>query len=673
MSAIPKVDTVSFPGGYDVAEEIAAIKLSAMKHVAKVPLGETESVIVERFLKALVARHPEVLPFGDPYSVRAQELFEERRSLLHSHLGFTWFSLAYWTYGLVAVRTGLSIAEHNGLDMFVTPVQGALKELGIRVSKEECLDEIDRFLPPAVSAHGIEAATHAFLSFARFLHFAALRRRQVVTPGLTLPSVCLAFADDDAQQAQFISKFLTSHGVSLVPRPEDATQTARLLVLLSREAIGSDAFWRGLAAWKLRPVVPMVVCLMPKAELYREPPSGVAKELWSWLGENVATELGSQNDRYMMLLRALDSPDPMQWWWNYGNAMELGLAVDVMGDGIPRPPTRPRSTGPTGEPYPFALEGMHASACFFASDRLARDEASGRDARYFAICHDLIDLRKRPGGEPYTLPWFVLAYRAWLAFATSLPGQVYSEEDAAHAERELQAALFALGIGTQAAEVPAFLEAFTRLPWTTPASSIATVDERAVTFMVLVHHLTQAALARGQRMRLQHPACACFISYARQDESLARELVAHLEAKGADVWWDLDAMTLGTPLDASLSRGVEEAKILFLIATPAADASTYVQFEVESALRQGLRIVPITPEGRLPAGLRSKLASIPGSVESLISASDADRLPAFTAALDHLQRAPDERLRWLQSRALYKSLLTHVMKVRASPDKAALS
>jgi hypothetical protein len=64
-------------------------------------------------------------------------------------------------------------------------------------------------------------------------------------------------------------------------------------------------------------------------------------------------------------------------------------------------------------------------------------------------------------------------------------------------------ALFALGIGTQPSEVPTFLEAFARLPWKTPPSSIAAVDERTIAFMVLVHHLSYAALARAQRMRLQ--------------------------------------------------------------------------------------------------------------------------------------------------------------------------
>jgi hypothetical protein len=190
MSETPELDKTSFPGGYDITEIIAAVKVAAMRHVEKVPFGALEQAIVERFLKELVARHPESLPFADPYQVRAQELFEERRSLLHSHLKLSWFTLAYWAYGLVAVRSGVSIAENEDLSTFVVPVQRTLRELGVRVSEEECLDEIERFLPLKVSAQSVEASTQTFLSFVRFLHHAALRRQQLVTPGLTLPSVC---------------------------------------------------------------------------------------------------------------------------------------------------------------------------------------------------------------------------------------------------------------------------------------------------------------------------------------------------------------------------------------------------------------------------------------------------------------------------------------------------
>ena len=94
----------------------------------------------------------------------------------------SWFGLAYWAYGLIAVRSGLSIAQYDNLDMFVTPVRRTLRELGVQVSDEECLDEIDRFLPLQVSARSVEGAAHTFLSFARFLHHAACAAGRLSRP-----------------------------------------------------------------------------------------------------------------------------------------------------------------------------------------------------------------------------------------------------------------------------------------------------------------------------------------------------------------------------------------------------------------------------------------------------------------------------------------------------------
>ena len=98
-------------------------------------------------------------------------------------------------------------------------------------------------------------------------------------------------------------------------------------------------------------------------------------------------------------------------------------------------------------------------------------------------------------------------------------------------------------------------------------------------------------------MRLRHSSCPAFVSYAREDETFARDLVTQLEAKGADVWWDLNAITLGTPLDQSLRSAVSGSRYLLLIATPAAGKSEYVRLEIETAVRNGLCIVPDCSRG----------------------------------------------------------------------------
>jgi hypothetical protein len=264
------------------------------------------------------------------------------------------------------------------------------------------------------------------------------------------------------------------------------------------------------------------------------------------------------------------------------------------------------------------------------------------------------------------MPWFVLTFRTWLSFATELPGFAYTEQDVIQAKRELQLALFALGVGTDASEASGFLETFANLPWTAAPTTLAAMDERTIAFMVLVYHLTQSALARTQRMRLRHPVCPSFVSYARPDEGFARELVAHLEAKGADVWWDLNSITLGTPLGGSLRSAVGDARFLLLVATPAADKSPYVRLEVETAIREGLRVIPISLDGRIPAGLQSLLDSAPDTLEPTISANDSERAGLAASVLARLERSPSEQLGWLQSQPAYANLLKYLAEARAN-------
>src|SRR5262249_17881491 len=145
---------------------------------------------------------------------------------------------------------------------------------------------------------------------------------------------------------------------------------------------------------------------------------------------------------------------------------------------------------------------------------------------------------------------------------------------------------------------------------------------------------------------------------------VTRELVKFLEGKGADVWFDLNAIKLGTRLDESLRSAVADARFLLLIATPAADHSSYVRLEIETAIQQGLHIIPIAPDGRMPPGITSLQVSAPSCFGPSISLPDSDRANAFALALARLERTPEEQLRWLQSQALYRSLCNHLRLAR---------
>ena len=101
----------------------------------------------------------------------------------------------------------------------------------------------------------------------------------------------------------------------------------------------------------------------------------------------------------------------------------------MLGEGLPRPRTRRESGTPAGDTYPNALHGTLLAAFFLASERPARGTAPYRDARYFAACEDLFELRKQSPSEAYGIACFVLIYRVWLAFGAQIPGRFYTTED----------------------------------------------------------------------------------------------------------------------------------------------------------------------------------------------------------------------------------------------------
>jgi hypothetical protein len=139
-----------------------------------------------------------------------------------------------------------------------------------------------------------------------------------------------------------------------------------------------------------------------------------------------------------------------------------------------------------------------------------------------------------------------------------------------------------------------------------------------------------------------------------------------LQAKGTDVWWDLDAITLGAPLDESLRSAVGGARYLLLIATAAAGKSDYVRLEIEAAIRHGLRVVPILAERRMPEEFQPLVASAPAAFDPIVAATESERTGAAGSVLARLERTPSEQVEWIQSQTLYRSLRDLLGRARAS-------
>ena len=92
--------------------------------------------------------------------------------------------------------------------------------------------------------------------------------------------------------------------------------------------------------------------------------------------------------------------------------------------------------------------------------------------------------------------------------------------------------------------------------------------------------------------------------------------------------------------------------------------------EVDTAIRQGLRVVPISPDGQVPAGLQSLLDFAPDSIEPIISAIDSERASAPTSALARLERSPSEGTAGFSPNHCAKtSATTSHKRARVSPEE----
>ena len=96
-----------------------------------------------------------------------------------------------------------------------------------------------------------------------------------------------------------------------------------------------------------------------------------------------------------------------------------------------------------------------------------------------------------------------------------------------------------------------------------------------------------------------------FISYSRKNKEIALDLAQRLQGQGVAVWLDLLNLEPGTHWDIAIQNALEEANAVLVLLSPPAVASTYVLSEIDCALEQKKKIVPLLLEDcRIPLLLR---------------------------------------------------------------------
>jgi hypothetical protein len=82
---------------------------------------------------------------------------------------------------------------------------------------------------------------------------------------------------------------------------------------------------------------------------------------------------------------------------------------------------------------------------------------------------------------------------------------------------------------------------------------------------------------------------SCFISYAHQDEALAKRLYKDLQDKGVRCWYAPEDLKIGDRIRSRIDQAIQVQEKLLLLLSEHSLASSWVEFEVEAALEREQR------------------------------------------------------------------------------------
>ena len=97
-------------------------------------------------------------------------------------------------------------------------------------------------------------------------------------------------------------------------------------------------------------------------------------------------------------------------------------------------------------------------------------------------------------------------------------------------------------------------------------------------------------------------APAVFISYSSKDSTTAEQVCAHLETVGIRCWIAPRNIPTGVEYADGIVAGIDAARVMVLVFSPASNESAPVRREVELASHRGIPVLPIMIERTVPTG-----------------------------------------------------------------------
>ncbi len=134
-----------------------------------------------------------------------------------------------------------------------------------------------------------------------------------------------------------------------------------------------------------------------------------------------------------------------------------------------------------------------------------------------------------------------------------------------------------------------------------------------------------------------------FVSYSRKDQEFVHRLVAALEARDKDVWVDWDDIRKTADWRARIEAGVESARTVLAVLSPDFASSEVCGEELDHAVRQNKRLIPILRRELDGTKVRAELEA-----PNWIFFREADD---FEHSVEDLIEAIDTDLEWLDAHA----------------------
>ena len=123
-----------------------------------------------------------------------------------------------------------------------------------------------------------------------------------------------------------------------------------------------------------------------------------------------------------------------------------------------------------------------------------------------------------------------------------------------------------------------------------------------------------------------------FLSYAREDRSIAAQLAGALRARGWSVWWDREIAT-GKPFDDAIENALSDARCVIVLWSAASVASDWVKSEASEGRARGI-LLPVLIEEVNPPLQFKRIQAV-----RLIDWRAASAHPEFERLVDDVARA----------------------------------